>query len=171
MRQSFVFSLTVLVLILAPSAARGSGPCAQETEAFETARSNQVAASRIVSSLEERLRNELSSVSDIRVYYDRRKARLRYLRAKAIADAAVASTACALYSPSACSRLSFLSRRISRLSTEIVLLPSQERAAISRRNQKVARLYSDIARAEHELGLANSVYIDTLLELNRCNGF
>ena len=142
--------------------------CEAEWQAFLSARDGQIRTEHAYSALQHRLQNELSALSRIGAAYVRREARLQYLRAKAIAEAAAASAACGFFDPSACRRLSALSRKIAALQTRLMLLPGQRDAALDRRRLKISRLNSDLEEALQELLQANLLYIRTFAALNIC---
>lgn len=161
----------LLALFFAASSAVADELCQVETENFEQARAAQILSEQRFSALQRRLAGEDSALSLLRNKYARRRSNLLRLRAKAVADAAVAASACALYSPSACRRLASLSRRISSLQTRLALLPAQERAALARQRRRISRLDSDSAQALADLQQASLVYIRSFSALNQCLGY
>ena len=168
MTGSYIIKIPLFLILFAAVPAFGLEPCETELSNFISTRSDQISAEHDFSSLQRRLNSELFAVARISASYDRRAARLRYLRAKALADAAVASALCGFFNPAACRRLSSLSRRISSLQVQLSTLSFQKSTSLRCRRARISRLRSEVETARAALQQADLLYVRALSALNNC---
>ena len=166
--KSACVSILTLVFVLTCRFAGAEEQCAGEALSFEAARGVQIEVARLCDALGRRIRGTESDIASLRQTYARRRLNLRRQRALLIADAAAASLACALFDATACQRFSSLSYRISRVETELRLLPAREKAALAIKRATLARYKASLREAREALMQANTTYITTLLALRQC---